>query len=82
MEETKAVGQVGQWISVSLSIAGFLTLLRHGFPTGRELIVLGAIVLALATKVRYYGPGIIAKVRRKVLVFRNKRLRHREEKAQ
>ncbi len=50
----KLIGNMGQWLAVVLTLSGICVELHYEAHLGFVFITIGALALALATKVKYY----------------------------
>ena len=61
----KLLGVLGQWLAVLLCSWGIVCMYTNFSEPGTLYITIGALVLTIATKVRYYGEQWIEKRRNK-----------------
>ena len=54
----KIIGDIGQWFAVAFNLIGLIYMFVQRIDLGTIFIVLGALLLTLATKIKYYGQMI------------------------
>lgn len=59
----KIIGDIGQWLSVFVMIAGLALLCLGGIDSGTIVFSLGCVLETLATKIKYYGNRYIEKMK-------------------
>lgn len=50
----ETIGSVGQWAAAGLSFAGIIIEVETGAPIGYIIITTGAVIFAVATKIKYW----------------------------
>jgi len=60
----KTIGNIGQWLSVFIMIAGTVLMISYRLDYGTILFTTGCLVETLATKVKYYGDQYIERCRK------------------
>lgn len=68
MKRYEAIGSMGQWLSLAFTTIGLIFMLTRGAPEWHDFITSGALLLTIATKVRYYGGKYIRDKKRNNLI--------------
>lgn len=65
MQHNNSIGILGQWLSLIATLIGFIIMIFHSIPIWHDFITGGALLLTIATKIRYYGGEYIRNNKRR-----------------
>lgn len=68
MKNYEIIGGLGQWLSLFFTLVGLIMMITSKAPEWHDFITSGALLLTIATKVRYYGGQILQRRKRNNLI--------------